>query len=225
MERSVRIEHFRNIGFSSKLNNQDKQDYERLVINNSLNHDELGDLVIIIGDNNTGKSNYLDALKILGGQDFQEKDKTDLFLNESSQSPSITLFGRRDEDEVDYCSYKKDMMRGENISPPDYRLIMRDAYFFCKMENIKEELYLLHKAECDYLCNGGPVADIYNKVINNELDSLEKILPQVFEILDRYHNGHNRYRLDEERNDAGFIFNKIKDTNLFREYTFKSKKI
>lgn len=223
MERSVRIEHFRNIGFSRKLNNQYKQDYERLVINNSLNHNELGDLIIIIGDNNTGKSNYLDALKILGGQDFQEKDKTDLFLNESSQNPSIILFGRRDEDEVDYCSYKKDMMWGENISPPDYRLIMEQDYFFCKMENIKEELYILHKAECDYLCKEGSISDIYNKVINNELDRLEKILPQVFKILDQYHNGH-RHIFYEERNDAGFIFNKIKDTNLFREYSFKSKK-
>lgn len=224
MERSVRIEHFRNIGFRRKLNNKHHEDYERLVINNSLNRDELGDLIIIIGDNNTGKSNYLDALKILGGQDFQEKDKTDLFLNESSQSPNITLFGRRDKDEMDYCSYKKDMMKGENISPPDYHLIMEEPYFFCKMENIKEELNILHKAECDYLCDEGPIADIYNKVINNELDSLEKVLPLVFKILDRYHNGHNIYRAYEKRNDAGFIFNKIKDTLLFKEYLFKSKK-
>lgn len=50
MERSLRIESYRNIGFKDE-----KPHRERLVINNSLNKGELGDLIILIGANNAGK--------------------------------------------------------------------------------------------------------------------------------------------------------------------------
>lgn len=50
MERALRIEGYRNIGFKDE-----KLHRERLVINNSLKKGELGDLIILIGANNAGK--------------------------------------------------------------------------------------------------------------------------------------------------------------------------
>ena len=58
-ERALRIEAFRNIGFKDG-----KPWHERLVLNNSLKKGELGDLLNLIGANNSGKSNVLDALEI-----------------------------------------------------------------------------------------------------------------------------------------------------------------
>ncbi len=55
--RYLEVENYKNIGVQSE---QEKD--ERLYLNNSFNGDKLGGLVIILGENNTGKSNLLKAL-------------------------------------------------------------------------------------------------------------------------------------------------------------------
>ena len=55
--RKFGITGFRNIGFT----NEDLKE-EHLTLNYSLNPSYIGDLVILIGPNNAGKSNVLDAL-------------------------------------------------------------------------------------------------------------------------------------------------------------------
>ena len=57
MERKLSISAFRNIGFENE-----KPSKEGLVLNHSLAKGNLGDLVILIGANNSGKSNVLDAI-------------------------------------------------------------------------------------------------------------------------------------------------------------------
>ena len=53
MERALFIEKYRNLGI---------EEPQRLVLNYSLKKGEMGNLVIVIGPNNSGKSNVLDAL-------------------------------------------------------------------------------------------------------------------------------------------------------------------
>ena len=89
MERSLRIESYRNIGFKDE-----KSHRERLVINNSLKKGELGDLVILIGANNSGKSNVLSALETFGKGQLQERDVTDLYMEGECRKPVLTLFAR-----------------------------------------------------------------------------------------------------------------------------------
>ena len=55
--RFVQISNFRNVGVSEL-----KQD---ICINRSIENDYIGNLVLLIGPNNSGKSNVLDALSIL----------------------------------------------------------------------------------------------------------------------------------------------------------------
>ncbi len=55
--RYLEIKNYKNIG----VQNEQERD-ERLYLNNSFNGDKLGGLVIILGENNTGKSNLLKAL-------------------------------------------------------------------------------------------------------------------------------------------------------------------
>ena len=54
MEKALRIEAFRNIGFKNK-----KPHTERLILSHSLKKNEIGDLIILIGANNSGKTNVL----------------------------------------------------------------------------------------------------------------------------------------------------------------------
>ena len=55
--RYVQISNFRNIGVSEKPQN--------ICINRSVNDDYIGNLVLLIGPNNSGKTNVLNALNIL----------------------------------------------------------------------------------------------------------------------------------------------------------------
>ena len=74
--RSLIISDFRNLGVSALRKN--RGDRTSLKINRSLRKDELGGVVIILGGNNSGKSNVLDALaKCTKGEFDEEKDFTD----------------------------------------------------------------------------------------------------------------------------------------------------
>ncbi|MBQ9239277.1 MAG: AAA family ATPase [Treponema sp.] len=109
MERALRIEGYRNIGF------KDEKPYrERLVLNNSLNKGKLGDLVILIGANNSGKSNVLSALETFGNKQIQERDVTDLYMEEACRKPSLTLFARNQEKEDEFA-YKKTYQQTDEV--------------------------------------------------------------------------------------------------------------
>ena len=104
-ERSLRIEAFRNIGFKDGKPRRD-----RLVLNGSLKKGELGNLLIVIGANNSGKSNVLDALRVLGDKQISERDVTDLqFDADECKKPKISLFARDEGDKEDKYEYS-----GEN---------------------------------------------------------------------------------------------------------------
>ena len=77
MERRLEISSFRNIGFE-----EGKPSKEGLILNHSLTKGSLGDLVILIGANNSGKSNVLDALLAYGDKRISDRDVTDLYMEE-----------------------------------------------------------------------------------------------------------------------------------------------
>lgn len=86
--RNLGIKGFRNIGFDNETEKE-----ERLILNYSLNKDLIGDLVILIGPNNAGKSNVLDAITSWKNNDYDnERNKSDVFLMDSTQHPLVELF-------------------------------------------------------------------------------------------------------------------------------------
>ncbi|MCQ2071056.1 MAG: hypothetical protein MJZ68_07985 [archaeon] len=70
--RSVVISNFRNLGISD-----DMYSGERLVLNRTLDRNNLGGLVTILGYNNSGKTNVLDAICKINGLAFEETDNCD----------------------------------------------------------------------------------------------------------------------------------------------------
>ncbi len=122
-ERSLRIEAFRNIGFKDG-----KPWHERLVLNNSLKKGELGDLLILIGANNSGKSNVLDALNIFCNGNISERDVTDLPFGDDCKKPTLTLFSRKDGDKED--EFALTLEKGKNgysIFPEAYHREYREV--------------------------------------------------------------------------------------------------
>ncbi|MBO7085403.1 ATP-binding protein [bacterium] len=81
------IKAFRNIGFDD----QGTPTNEKLYLNYSLNKEYLGDLVILIGPNNSGKSNVLDALECFAKYNITDRDKSDNFMNDDQLKPNLSL--------------------------------------------------------------------------------------------------------------------------------------
>lgn len=86
MERKLSISAFRNLGFENG-----KPSKEGLVLNHSLKKGSLGDLVILIGANNSGKSNVLDALIAYKNKRLFDRDVTDIYMDEDCRKPSVKL--------------------------------------------------------------------------------------------------------------------------------------
>lgn len=85
--RAFGIKAFRNLGFNA----EGTPTTEWLYLNYSLNKEYLGDLVILIGPNNAGKSNVLDALECFANQNITDRDKSDNFMNDDQLKPNLTL--------------------------------------------------------------------------------------------------------------------------------------
>jgi AAA15 family ATPase/GTPase len=89
--RRLVIKNFRNLApFCSGTADDRNEDKEFLTLNRSLERDELGGIVTLIGVNNSGKSNVLDALEVYGCRMFSKEDYTD-FLYTDPVKPSITM--------------------------------------------------------------------------------------------------------------------------------------
>lgn len=210
MERSVRIEHFRNVGFKSKLeSNKDKstKDYERLVLSHSLNKGELGDLTVIVGANNSGKSNVLDALDILSIGKLSDDDKTDLFIEDELQNPIITLFCRDDKDKSDLYSMSISYENGVQARLPDNQQLHYKIQF-SNENNILNDLRQIINTEYNYSDNN-PMRELGNKIDNKLITSFEDILFSAFEVFDK-NKEHFEYIHQRTHN--------IKNTNLYKEY-------
>lgn len=80
MKRILTLSKFRNIGLDKP---------EHFIINTSLEKDKIGDLVILIGANNSGKSNILDALDITFHKKLEERDVTTLSFNQEDRVPQL----------------------------------------------------------------------------------------------------------------------------------------
>jgi energy-coupling factor transporter ATP-binding protein EcfA2 len=89
-ERYLEISNYRNVGFSNE---------QRILLNTSIKKGELGGVVVVVGPNNSGKSNCLDALLSLSkDHNLSKKDIAD-FLRDPKY-PKISLYIKDENVEV-----------------------------------------------------------------------------------------------------------------------------
>ncbi|WII09713.1 hypothetical protein O8W32_02500 [Methanomassiliicoccales archaeon LGM-DZ1] len=86
--RIVKIANFRNLGTFQK--GCEKPEADTLVLNRSVSREGIGGLVFLMGLNNAGKSNVLDAIKRCRDRKFEETDIPD-FLDEK-MNPNIEMY-------------------------------------------------------------------------------------------------------------------------------------
>ena len=84
-ERKLVINSFRNIGFKDN-----KPFNEEIILNYSTNKKYIGDLVILIGPNNAGKSNVIEAIESFSKGNISNDDKNDTMLDDIYQHPTLT---------------------------------------------------------------------------------------------------------------------------------------
>ena len=205
MERSLRIESYRNIGFKDE-----KSHRERLVINNSLKKGELGDLVILIGANNSGKSNVLSALETFGKGQLQERDVTDLYMEGECRKPVLTLFARSQNNEDEF-SYKKTYQQNDEVLYPETE--EKDELKFITIENFLQSLQDVAYIERNFL--GGSQLQVFFDSYSERIESkqfdnqdLNNAINEVFILFDALQRqGVGRTFLQQARN-----------TELVKEY-------
>ena len=96
IQRYLKIKNFRNIG---------DDEYQKLELNSVKQaSDKFGGLVTLIGLNNTGKSNYLDALKVVANKRCEKNDYPN-FKYDPNIKPTVTLWLQDTTEKTDY-SYK-----------------------------------------------------------------------------------------------------------------------
>lgn len=176
MERALRFEAFRNIGFE-KENDELKPKSERFVLSNSLTKGEIGNLVILIGANNSGKSNVLEGLNIFGQNSISDRDITDLSFDESCRNPKLKLSSKLDAGE----EYAVEIDRNKKtiVSFPEKEIEEKISLNITK-ENIYEELKDLY-SEAQNCLDDNPFEEI-----------LESNFPEFFS------DDYNDYEIDEK---------------------------
>ena len=200
-ERSLRIEAFRNIGFKDG-----KPRRERLVLNGSLKKGELGNLLIVIGANNSGKSNVLDALRVLGDKQISERDVTDLqFDADECKKPKISLFARDEGDKEDKYAYIREFEKDDTVVVPNVEEKEYECTYSNK-ETILNDISSLAENERHFLCNFNDIQKLKNEFssVNSSEMSDENfcdLASRIFEILDKYEKHTNElYYWDEFKN-------------------------
>lgn len=214
MERALRISAYRNIGFDGG-----KPKDERLVISNSLEKGELGDLLILIGPNNSGKSNVLDALTAFKDKRInKDRDVTDLFYDEKCQKPSISLSARTS-DKKDEFAYKISLSSKDEIIYPNEKKVEKEPlYPSITVENFLPSLQQLVQYQNNnrsYSSWNYPdsfrtnnLSDLYDSISSSVSENnLEPLVSSVFSKMDEERNAWLNYYRSNLKQITNHLYN------------------
>lgn len=204
MERIIKLSKFRNIGLKEE---------ERFVLNTSLEKNKIGDLVILIGPNNSGKSNVLDALGEFSSGKFSDRDITTLSYDEKDRIPQLT-FEVKDSKVIGKCL----LTYGQN---PKYEMIELNKDIKLTNEQIKLSLNKI----IDYLkqlqIQPTVLEEIYSK--QGKIDDLGSIFNVLDNLEKTYSRGRNYY-YESQRNQEALLLQLVsfdeKDPliSLYKDY-------
>ncbi len=140
MKRYVEFSKYRNLGFDFP---------DKIVLNKTMEKGKMGDLIIVIGENNAGKSNVLDAICNVGKKLTNKNDITRLDFSNENQNPKVSLCfdGSKSEaididgikynkikcestlDKVDLIALKTDSITLQNLALDEKSFIFFKSYF------------------------------------------------------------------------------------------------
>lgn len=218
MERSIRISKFRNIGLIKP---------EQLVLNYSLEKGKLGGLITIIGPNNAGKSNFLDALEVFGNGKFSSRDVSNLSFEPKDQIPELVLMAK---DADEFYKYGFDYNGKTYIHYP----IKGEEKGFEITETTDQELLLLkdtirHYSVCQNQCKKiDEIISKDNKLKNDEKSKkIGELVGELKKIMDKdyyFPNSINSLSSGYPHSEIfkAFKINNLNEKDILSE-KFKSK--
>lgn len=234
-QRFLKIKNFKNIGIT-----KEEEQWERLYLNNSLDKDKIGELIILIGENNVGKSNILDAINIIS---LAKKSKKSLifknclpdFMDYEECLPKLKLVYIDDEnnsydlelniDEDGNAELSNSLPKDTKIIEPELSLDMVIREFDSKFSSYAQEL-----KDYGYAHELDNIIKDYNYIINSvehidtkykELKKLYARLAEFFRYFVDYYNGRASYSLQIKK--LTFIdldtiaYIKQKDVDIIKE--------
>lgn len=179
-QRFLKIKNFKNIGIT-----KEEDQWERLYLNNSLDKDKIGELIILIGENNVGKSNILDAINTISLTEKSKKSynfkncKTD-FKGYHDCLPKLKLVYKDDEnnsydlelniDEEGNAELLNSLPKDTKIIEPELNLDKVMKEFESKFSSYTEEI----EEYDDYFERKNYLLSIYNNIINSQKSINEK---------------------------------------------------
>lgn len=208
-QRFLKIKNFKNIGIT-----KEEEQWERLYLNNSLDKDKIGELIILIGENNVGKSNILDAINTISLTEKSKKSynfkncKTD-FKGYHDCLPKLKLVYK--DDENNYYDLELNIDENgnaelENSLPKDTKIIEPELNLDKVMKEFESKFSSYTKERIGYVYNYE--LDNIKKYYNNIIDSKENIntkyeklkelyarLAEFFRYFVDYYNGRVGYSL------------------------------
>ncbi len=154
MKRFIRFSKFRNIGLDTP---------EYLVLNNDFQKGKMGNLLILIGSNNSGKSNILAGVRKISAERLEQRDITTLSYDDKDRNPSVALCYSEDSFKAEYVldiakkgswniektkqpikhvEIKKETLLKElnQIRNIFYNYDMNDAYLAMELDNLIQKL-------------------------------------------------------------------------------------
>lgn len=152
-QRFLKIKNFKNIGIT-----KEEDQWERLYLNNSLDKDKIGELIILIGENNVGKSNILDAINTISlteksKKSYNFKNCKPYFKGYHDCLPKLKLVYKDDENN----SYDLELSINENGSvelinslPKDTKIIKPQLTLDKITEEFKSKFSSYTKEIMDY---------------------------------------------------------------------------
>ncbi len=93
LQRIIKFDKFRNIGLDEP---------QSLTLNSNFEKGKMGNLLVLIGSNNSGKSNVLDGILKLNDKKIEKRDVTTLSFEDKYKKPSISLCYKNDDYNVEY---------------------------------------------------------------------------------------------------------------------------
>ena len=212
--RKFGISAFRNIGYLDEKPHQ-----ENLTLNYSLDKNYIGDLVILIGPNNAGKSNVLDALECFIKNKISKRDKSDTFMKSELRNPVLDLYTIKDSKKYDLKPKNKksnSKQKEEDEESFDYEsyvskfsdeeqdeIAIAFKEFLSDYQIVNDEDYENNFASClkdlIKLYNG----DFLGPESADAVDSLENEVPCVTKFFDDYETflSKKEYGANKKSND------------------------
>ncbi|WP_288680915.1 AAA family ATPase [uncultured Brachyspira sp.] len=192
-QRFLKIKNFKNIGIT-----KEEDQWERLYLNNSLDKDKIGELIILIGENNVGKSNILDAINIISLASKSKKSQNFKncipdFMGYNDCLPKLKLVYKDDENN----SYDLELSINENGSvelinslPKDTKIIKPQLTLDKITEEFKSKFSSYTKEIMDYGYTESLdiIKKDYDDIINSEenINTKYETLKESYIVLNKF---------------------------------------